>query len=106
MRQKNSLKAITFVIITLLSGAIAGTILGIINQALVEPYIDRAISIETQNTIKEGEVVNPVDFQNYRLWQKGGEIVAGTILCFSFGAFFGIVFIYWKNLLLPHSKSN
>ena len=106
MRQKNSLKAITFVIITLLSGAIAGTILGIINQALVEPYIDRAISIETQNTIKEGEVVNPVDLQNYRLWQKGGEIVAGTILGISFGALFGIVFIYGRNLLLPHSKSN
>ena len=100
------MKAITFVIITLLSGAIAGTILGIINQALVEPYIDRAISIETQNTIKEGKVVNPVDLQNYRLWQKGGEIVAGTILGISFGALFGIVFIYGRNLLLPHSNSN
>ena len=57
-----------------MSGAIAGTILGAINQALVEPYIDRAISIETQNAIKEGEVVDPVELQNYRLWQKGGEI--------------------------------
>ena len=47
------MNAITFVIITLLSGAIAVTILGAINQALVEPYIDRAISIETQNVIKE-----------------------------------------------------
>jgi predicted cobalt transporter CbtA len=106
VRQKNSLKAITFVIITLLSGAIAGTILGVINQALVEPYIDRAISIETQIAIKEGEVINPADLQNYRLWQKGGEIVAGTILGISFGALFGIVFIYGRNLLLPHSDSN
>ena len=57
IRQDN-LNAITFVIITLLSGAIAGTILGAINQALVEPYIDRAISIETQNVIKEGQVVD------------------------------------------------
>jgi hypothetical protein len=31
------IEAIIFVIITLISGAIAGTILGIINQALVEP---------------------------------------------------------------------
>jgi hypothetical protein len=54
------LKAITFVIITLLSSAITGTILGIINQVLVEPYIDRAISIEIQNAIKEDEIVNPV----------------------------------------------
>ena len=41
-----------------ISDAIAGTILGAINQALVEPYIDRAITIETQNAIKEGEVVD------------------------------------------------
>ena len=89
-----------------MSGAIAGTILGVINQALVEPYIDRAISIETQNAIKEGEVVDPIELQNYRLWQKGGEIAAGTILGMSFGALFGIVFVYSRSLLLPHSNSN
>jgi predicted cobalt transporter CbtA len=104
--QKNSLKVITFVIITLLSGAIAGTVLGAINQALVEPYIDRAISIETQNAIKEGEVIDPVELQNYRLWQKGGEIAAGTILGMSFGALFGVVFVYSRSLLLPQSNSN
>jgi predicted cobalt transporter CbtA len=100
------LKVITFVIITLLSGAIAGTVLGAINQALVEPYIDRAISIETQNAIKEGEVIDPVELQNYRLWQKGGEIAAGTILGMSFGALFGVVFVYSRSLLLPQSNSN
>lgn len=104
--QRNSLKAISFVIITLLSGAIAGTILGAINQALVEPYIDRAISIETQNAIKEGKVIDPVELQNYRLWQKEGEIAAGTILGISLGALFGIVFVYSRNLLLPHSNNN
>jgi predicted cobalt transporter CbtA len=100
------LKVITFVIITLLSGAIAGTVLGAINQALVEPYIDRAISIETQNAIKEDEVIDPVELQNYRLWQKGGEIAAGTILGMSFGALFGVVFVYSRSLLLPQSNSN
>jgi predicted cobalt transporter CbtA len=100
------LKAITFVIITLLSGAITGTILGIINQVLVEPYIDRAISIETQNAIKGGEVIDPFELREYRIWQKGGEIVAGTILGLSVGALFGIVFVYGRNLLLPHSNSN
>ena len=104
--QKNSLKVITFVIITLLSGAIAGTVLGAINQALVEPYIDRAISLETQNAIKEGELIDPVELQNYRLWQKGGEIAAGTILGMSFGALFGVVFVYSRSLLLPQSNSN
>jgi predicted cobalt transporter CbtA len=100
------LNAISFVIITLLSGAIAGTTLGAINQVLVEPYIDRAISIETQNVIKEGQVVDSVELQNYRLWQKGGEIVAGTILGMSLGALYGIVFVYSRSLLLPHSNSN
>ena len=104
--QKNSLKVITFVIITLLSGAIAGTVLGAINQALVEPYIDRAISLETQDAIKEGKVIDPVELQNYRLWQKGGEIAAGTILGMSFGALFGVVFVYSRSLLLPQSNSN
>ena len=88
-----------------MSGAIAGTILGVLNQALVEPYIDRAISIETQNDIKEGEVVYPVELQNYRLWQKAGEIAAGAILGTSLGALFGIVFVYSRSLLL-HSDSN
>ena len=88
-----------------MSGAIAGTILGVLNQALVEPYIDRAISIETQNAIKEGEVVYPVELQNYRLWQKAGEIAAGAILGTSLGALFGIVFVYSRSLLL-HSDSN
>jgi predicted cobalt transporter CbtA len=100
------LKAITFVIITLLSGAIAGTILGVINQALVEPYIDRAISIETQNAINEGEVINPVELQNYRLWQKGGEIAAGSILGMSLAALFGIVYVYGRSSILSHSNSN
>ena len=99
------MRAFTFVIITLLSGAIAGTILGVLNQALVEPYIDRAISIETQNAIKEGEVVYPVELQNYRLWQKAGGIAAGAILGTSLGALFGIVFVYSRSLLL-HSDSN
>ena len=99
------MRAFTFAIITLLSGAIAGTILGVLNQALVEPYIDRAISIETQNAIKEGEVVYPVELQNYRLWQKAGEIAAGAILGTSLGALFGIVFVYSRSLLL-HSDSN
>jgi predicted cobalt transporter CbtA len=100
------MKTIIFVIITLVSGAIAGTILGIINQALVEPYIDRAISIETQNAIKEGEVVDPIGLQEYRLWQKGGEITAATILGISFGALFGIVFVYSRSSILSHSNSN
>jgi predicted cobalt transporter CbtA len=104
---KDKLRTFAFVTITLLSGAIAGTILGLLNQALVEPYIDRAISIETQNAIKKGEVIYPVELQKYRLWQKAGEIAAGTILGTSLGALFGIVFVYSRSsLLLIYSNSN
>ena len=70
------MKTITFIAITLLAGAIAGALLAIINQGIVEPYIDQAINIENQNAMSQGEVINPQEFNAYRLWQKSGEIVA------------------------------
>lgn len=91
------MKTITFIAITLIAGAIAGVILAIINQGIVEPYIDQAISIENQNAIAQGEVINPQEFNDYRVWQKSGEIVAGTTLGVSLGALFGVVFAYARN---------
>ena len=44
------------------------------NLGIVEPYIDEAINIENQNAIAQGEVINPQEFNDYRLWQKSGEI--------------------------------
>lgn len=93
------MKTIAFILITLVSGAIAGTILGLINQLLVEPYIDQAIAIEVQNTIAPGEPVDQDELVQYRLWQKGGEIVAGTILGTSISALFGIVYVYSRDSL-------
>ena len=93
------MKSMTFIAITLLSGAIAGTILGIVNQGVVEPFIERAIELEMQNAIQGDEMINPVQFAAYRLWQKGGEIAAGTILGLSMGALFGIVFAYGRGSL-------
>jgi len=91
------MKAVVFIVITLLAGAIAGTILGIVNQVAVQPYIERAIELEMQNTVQSGQVINPDEFAAYRFWQKGGEIVAGTILGLSIGSLFGIVFAYTHN---------
>src|SRR5918994_1628801 len=88
------MKAITFIAITLLAGAIAGTILGAINQVAVEPYIEHAIELEMRNTAQSGQVMNPAEFAAYRFWQKGGEIIAGTILGLSIGSLYGIVFAY------------
>lgn len=93
------MKAITFIAITLLAGAIAGTVLGAINQIVVEPYIERAIELEMQNAAAQsGQVMNnPSEFVAYRLWQKGGEIIAGTILGLSIGSLYGIVFAYTRG---------
>jgi len=93
------MKTLTFIAITLLSGAIAGTILATINIGVVEPYIDRAIDIENQNAIAAGEPVDPLEYNNYRMWQKGGEIAAGTILGASIAALFGVVFAYSRGSL-------
>jgi len=93
------MKTLAFILITLISGAIAGTILGLINQLLVEPYIDQAIGIEVQNTVASGEPVDLDELVQYRLWQKGGEIVAGTILGTSISALFGIVYVYSRDSL-------
>jgi predicted cobalt transporter CbtA len=88
------MKTIIFIAITLLAGAIAGTILGAINQVAVEPYIDHAVELEMQNTNQSSQIINPAEFTAYRLWQRGGEILAGTILGLSIGSLFGIVFAY------------
>jgi|SRR5690606_6029470 len=91
------MKAMIFVAITILAGSISGTILSTINMGIVEPFIDRAIAIENENAAAAGEIINPIEFDNYRLWQKGGQIVAGTILGTSIGALFGIVFAYSRS---------
>jgi hypothetical protein len=45
----------------------------------------------------QGEIMNPIEFCNYRLWQRGGEIAAGMILGTSIAALFGIVFAYSRR---------
>jgi len=100
------MKTLTFICITLLSGAIAGTLLGLINQVVVEPYIDKAIGIQTQAAINAGQIVDPMQQSTYRTWQKGGEIAAGTIYGISLSALFGVVFAYSRNsILLPGSNN-
>ena len=45
---ENTLKTLTFLAITLISGVIARLILAFLNLGLVEPYMDSAIALETQ----------------------------------------------------------
>jgi predicted cobalt transporter CbtA len=100
------MKSIVFIVITLLAGAIAGTILGVMNQVAVEPYIERAIELEMQSIVQSGQVIDSDEFTAYRFWQKGGEIVAGTILGMSIGSLFGIVFAYTHSSIPGSNYKN
>lgn len=92
-----------FVAIVLVSGCFAGVIHGLANLAIVEPYLDEAIGIENQNLFESGEEEDTpefwVEYNSYRAWQKGGQILSGAVLGTSIGALFGIVFAYSRNAL-------
>jgi len=98
-----NMKTRLFFIIVLISGALAGTIHGVANLVFVEPYLDQAIGIENQHLFASGEEKDTPEFKarfdDYRYWQKEGQILAGTILGISMGALFGIVYAYSKNAL-------
>jgi predicted cobalt transporter CbtA len=97
------MKTSLFLIIVLLSGAFAGLVHGSANLVLVEPYLDEAIGIENQNLFASGEEDDTLEFwveyEGYRVWQKGGQLLAGVILGTSIGALFGIVFAFSRNSL-------
>ena len=97
------LKTALFISIVLVAGCFAGTIHGLANLAIVEPYLDEAIGIENQNLFASGEEDDTVQFQveyeSYRIWQKGGQVLAGAILGTSIGALFGIVFALSRKIL-------
>ena len=97
------MKTALFLAIVLISGALAGTVHGVANLILVEPYLDTAIGIENQHLFASGEEKNTpefrAEFDSYRYWQKGGQILAGAILGTSIGALFGIVYAYSRNSL-------
>lgn len=97
------MKTPLFIAIVLLAGCFAGTIHGLANLAIVEPYLDEAIGIENQNLFASGEEEDTLQFQaeyeSYRIWQKGGQVLAGAILGTSVGALFGIVFAYSRKVL-------
>ena len=97
------MKTSIFLIIVLVAGALAGLVHGSANLVLVEPYLDEAIGIENQNLFDSGEEDDTLEFwveyEGYRDWQKGGQLLAGVILGTSIGALFGIVFALSRNSL-------
>ena len=103
MSLDEKMKIALFITIVLVSGCFAGVIHGLANLAIVEPYLDEAIGIENQNLFLSGEEEDApefwVEYNSYRYWQKGGQVLAGAILGTSIGALFGIVFDYSRNAL-------
>ena len=92
-----------FIIIVLISGCFAGLVHGGLNLILVEPYLDQAISIENQALFATGEEEDTnsfwVEYNSYRVWQKGGQVLAGAILGTSIAALVGIVFLFVRKSL-------
>jgi len=96
------MRSVAFIAVVLASGLAAGIIYGIANFAIVEPYLDDAISIENQNLFATGQEDTPefwVEYGEYRTWQKGGQVLASMILGVSIGALFGIVYVLSRSVL-------
>ena len=92
-----------FIIIVLISGCFAGLVHGGLNLIIVEPYLDQAIGIENQTLFATGEEEDTtsfwVEYNSYRVWQKGGQVLAGAILGTSIAALVGIVFLFVRKVL-------
>lgn len=92
-----------FVLVAVASGASAGLVHGGVNLAIVEPYIDAAIDIENQGLFASGAELDNAEFRDsynsYRLWQKGGQVLAGAVLGAAMGSLFGMVFALSRNSL-------
>ena len=97
------MKSALFILIVIISGALAGAIHGTVNFAIVEPYLDQAIGIENENLFASGEADdNPqfwADYEEYRVWQKSGQVLAGMILGVAMGSLFGIVYALSRSSL-------
>jgi predicted cobalt transporter CbtA len=96
---KNNTDAIIFVIISLVSGVMAGGILATINYFVVEPTTDKAIDYETQRDIAKGINVDFNQLHNYRIWQKSGAFAAGTFIGMAYGGLVGVVYIFARKYL-------
>ena len=97
------MKFLAFLAVVLLSGAISGTAQGMANFVLVEPVLDKAIYLENKALFDSGNEQDSVEFriahEEYRTWQKGGQLVSSAILGMSMGSLFGLVFGYARKSL-------
>ncbi len=99
------MKSKTFIFISIFSGAISGIILAGMNLLVVEPFIDKAIGLETAKAIASGKHVDLNEQNAYRIWQKSGSIVAGSVLGMAYGSLLGIVYTFSRKFL-PFSNDD
>lgn len=97
------MKTLSFLAVVISAGFLAGLVYGLVNIIAIEPYLDRAIGIENQRLFAEGEAKDTPQFwqqfTDYRIWQKQGSIVAGSILGIAIGSLVGLVFAYSRHVL-------
>lgn len=97
------MKQLLFISIVLLSGFSAGVILGLINFATTQPFLDSAIELENRHLFESGEEKDTPQFRAeynaYRDWQKSGMVLAGGIFGLAIGSLFGIVFGLSREVL-------
>src|SRR5581483_2128509 len=99
------MKATWFIFVTLAAGTVGGTIFGIINLAIAEPLIDKAIGFEVRREANAGQSVDLGQLADYRDWQKGGAVVSAVILGMALAAIFGIVFAYARKALPTNNNT-
>jgi predicted cobalt transporter CbtA len=93
------MKTIIFIIISLISGIMAGEIFAAINLFVVEPTTDKAIGYELQKDVIKGEQVNYDQVKSYRVWQKSGTFAAGAFIGMAYGGLMGIVYVFARKYL-------
>ena len=93
------MKSLTFILVSLGSGALAGLILAGMNVFVVEPFVDKAIGLETAKAIDLGENVSTDEQNSYRIWQKSGSFVGGSLLGMAFGSLLGIVYMFCRKAI-------
>ncbi len=66
---------------------------------VVEPFVDKAIGLETAKAIDLGENVSTDEQNLYRIWQKPGSFVGGSVLGMAFGTLLGIVYMFCRKAI-------
>src|SRR4249920_2082170 len=93
------MKTLLFIIISLISGIMAGEILACINLFIVEPTTDKAIGYELQKDMAKGEKVDFGEVNSYRIWQKSGTFAAAAFIGMAYGGLLGIAYLFVRKYL-------